>query len=252
MATPRKNWSRLFDQILRMGWPDATVADFVRLQAFLNERWARDGLTPAEAGVAVLTPQQMMLITHTRSLRSAWRRLLALPTITPMGELRVREVRTGRELRVEIELPNLATYQAYQEREHPLLGRSSGELAPDGARSETNRDETKQNTTPLSPSFSSSEAGRLGQKLSPVPEDLGEEEKRSFSRWIRQRHPYYRSVAKRRELVDACLTHHRARGTVAADWEAQCRTWVERQARYDGEQPVPMALTAHAPLPGAK
>ena len=69
MATPRKNWSRLFDQVLRMGWPDAVLADFIRLQAFMNGRWARDGLTPEEANEVVLSPQECMVVTATQNPR---------------------------------------------------------------------------------------------------------------------------------------------------------------------------------------
>ncbi len=49
MATPRKHYFRVADSILRETWDDATLATLVRLMAFLNQRWARDGLTAEQA-----------------------------------------------------------------------------------------------------------------------------------------------------------------------------------------------------------
>ena len=144
MATPRKNWSRLPDQILREAWSDSTLADFIRLQAYLNQRWARDCLTPREAGEAVLSAQEMMLVTHTVSPRSARRRLLALPRCTPLGTFQAEEVQTGRALGVRITWSKFAEFQCYPDRNPPDRGQSSGDSGVEIDPSETRRNKTRQ------------------------------------------------------------------------------------------------------------
>jgi hypothetical protein len=144
MTTPRKNWSKQPDEILGMGWSDSVVADFVRLQAFLNTRWARYGLTPEEAGEAVLTPQEMMLVTNVQSPGRARRRLLGLPTNTPQGTFSARPENAGGTPRVRISWSKFAEFQGYQDRSHPNSGQSSGNPAPEIAPSEKRREEKKQ------------------------------------------------------------------------------------------------------------
>ncbi len=143
MATPRKNWFKQPDQIGAMGWSDAVVADFTRLAAFLNSRWARHGLSPAEACEADLTRPEMMLVTNVQSPRSARNRLLALPTHTPMGEFRAEPVRVGGVWRVRISWPKFPEFQGYQDRPHPNAGQSPGKPRAAAAPSEKRREKKR-------------------------------------------------------------------------------------------------------------
>lgn len=68
MATPRKKWFRVPDSVLWEDWTDTELATLIRLQAFLNTRWARGGLTPAEACKATLDPSALHAVTK----RSRW------------------------------------------------------------------------------------------------------------------------------------------------------------------------------------
>lgn len=60
MATPRKAWFRVPDSIWEEGFSNDEIAFLVRLQAVMNTRWARNGLTAEEAGVCRLTRAQLL------------------------------------------------------------------------------------------------------------------------------------------------------------------------------------------------
>jgi hypothetical protein len=233
VATPRKNWSRLFDQVLRMGWPDAVLADFIRLQAFLNERWARDGLTPEEAGDALLSPQQCMLVTCTQNPRSARRRLLALPSSTPMGAFDAHEEQTGRALWVKVRWEKFAESQEYQDRGRPDPGNSRGRDAPEPSPSETRQDKTRRNGGGGLERVGTIIANHDLPGSTGAPEDLNNEQKDSLRLWVRERYQDIDSMEKLQRQIDSCLAHYRAKGTRAVDWEAKCRVWIARQADYD-------------------
>jgi len=143
MASPRKNYSRLPDQILREDLKDATLADLVRLAAYLNQRWARDGLTPDEAEECALSSQEAMLVTNTSSPRSARRRLLALTSCTPFGELHAEPVHAERAWPVRVRWHNFTDVQGYRDRPHPNSGQFRGDRAPENAPSEKRREEKR-------------------------------------------------------------------------------------------------------------
>ena len=75
MATARKHWFRVADSIIDEGWPDEIVATLVRLQAVMNRRWARNGLTADQAAIIVLGPAALNEVTNRLRLDKA--RLLA-------------------------------------------------------------------------------------------------------------------------------------------------------------------------------
>lgn len=211
-----------------MGWCDAVLADLIRLQAFLNERWARDGLTPEEATEATLSAQEMMLVTNTQHPRSARRRLLALPPDTTMGALRVSEVCAGRDSRVRIEWPKLAEFQCYLERDHPKPGLSSGGSLPRRSPSETRRNETRRSRGEPQPLGDA--LRNLGIGPTRAPERLDPGQIHSLRVWTKEHHPYYATDSELGALVAHCLREHRASGKLSMDWEAECRRSIEQQA----------------------
>lgn len=71
MPTPRKRYFRVADAILREPWPRETKLTMVLLMAWLNQRWARDGLSAEEAGRAVLSRSALAEVTGRHRLDSA-------------------------------------------------------------------------------------------------------------------------------------------------------------------------------------
>lgn len=77
MGRARRSWFKVASSVYREPWDDSTLATFVRLSAYLNDRWARDGLSADEACRAILTRGDMHRITgraqlrHSRSTMSA-------------------------------------------------------------------------------------------------------------------------------------------------------------------------------------
>jgi hypothetical protein len=96
MATPRKHWFRVADSILFEGWSDSELATMVRLSAFLNTRWARDGKDAETAGRVELDLASARLITGKsyrpdclRALESLAARLSLLVEIVDEDEGRI-------------------------------------------------------------------------------------------------------------------------------------------------------------------
>lgn len=85
MATPRKHWFRVADSILFEGWDDNQLATMVRLSAYLNTRWAREGRTPDEACRAVLDAADLAKITGKRRRDVALKSLQRLANVTAMS-----------------------------------------------------------------------------------------------------------------------------------------------------------------------
>jgi len=67
-----------------------------------------------------------------------------------------------------------------------------------------------------------------------VPESLSPLERLDLEAWVAvHRDPAIRACARRlRDLEEACLDHHRARGNAAriVDWPAAMRTWIRIEA----------------------
>jgi hypothetical protein len=143
MATDRRAYVKIPDAILREPWDDATLADMIRLQVFLNTRWARDRLSAEEAGRVFLGPQEMMLITHTKNVTRARNRLLALAERSGGVTLDARSATVGRSKGVIIEWPKFPKEQGYYDRDRPKLGVISGQSRPPQTLPQTHKQEEK-------------------------------------------------------------------------------------------------------------
>lgn len=137
MASDRRPYVRIPDAVLREPWDDSTLADMVRLQLWLNTRWARLRLSAEEAGRAFLGPQDMMTVTHTQRPQRARERLLGLPSRTSGVTLRVTEAARGRSRGVNVEWPKFPKEQGYLDRARPNLGGNSGQSRPSASASAT-------------------------------------------------------------------------------------------------------------------
>lgn len=71
MATPRKAWFRVPDSVADEDWPDDVLATLIRLQARMNSRWARNGLSASEAAEITLSACDAMAVTRRRSFARA-------------------------------------------------------------------------------------------------------------------------------------------------------------------------------------
>lgn len=111
MATPRKRYFRVADSILREQWDDATLATAIRLMAWLNQRWARDGIADEERGRAVIGETAAMEITRIRRPHVALQRLARLPLAAGWSTARAWLDDVQRPSRVTIDWPKYAEFQ---------------------------------------------------------------------------------------------------------------------------------------------
>lgn len=78
MATGRRHYFFVADQVGHEDWSNDQLAFLVRLMAHLHERWARDGLTPGQAGMTRLNFTNLLRITGQQHVGDAVDSLLAL------------------------------------------------------------------------------------------------------------------------------------------------------------------------------
>ena len=85
------------------------------------------------------------------------------------------------------------------------------------------------------------------------PERLERDELASLRRWCeRSSDPRIQAFADRvRDVAEACLDWHRAKGHRHVDWVATTRTWIRNAVRYSAERagPLPRGPTKHDRLP---
>lgn len=80
MATPRKNWFKVADSVAFEDWPNDVAATFLRLGAYLNTRWARDGRLAVDRGRTTISSAVLQQLTGSGSLARARRVLRSLAT----------------------------------------------------------------------------------------------------------------------------------------------------------------------------
>jgi hypothetical protein len=85
LATARKHWFRVADSVLRKPWSNDQLATLVRLMAYLNGRWAREGISSEDAGHAVISITDAMAITGKHRTDIARKSLECLADIASMS-----------------------------------------------------------------------------------------------------------------------------------------------------------------------
>ena len=113
MATPRKAWFRVADSILNEGWPPHVVGMLTLFSAWLNTRWAREGLSAEDACRGRLPIAVVMLITGARRADIAKKRLGLLADVSGMSL-----TNDGEDLLFS--WPKFAEFQGYRTLEKPL------------------------------------------------------------------------------------------------------------------------------------
>lgn len=113
MATPRKNWFKVPDSICFDALTNDELACLVRLQAYMNTRWARDGKNASERGKCVIDARMAMTISGKHRPDVALTSLRHLADITSMSARCEGDI-------VSIDWPKYADFQAMDARESPL------------------------------------------------------------------------------------------------------------------------------------
>lgn len=68
------------------------------------------------------------------------------------------------------------------------------------------------------------------KKRTTAPDSLSVPDLRILFGWCHQKFPWWERDLQ--ELVEACLEHHGAKGTLMACWRRTCMTWVRRHDQY--------------------
>lgn len=122
MATARKRWFRVADAILRKSWTNDELAALVRLMAYLNGRWAREGIPSEDAGHHAISLTDAMTITGKRRPDAAIRMLERLATITSMSVEHRTDIRqTSRECSTDVCLISWPKYPVFQGMTSPKM-----------------------------------------------------------------------------------------------------------------------------------
>lgn len=115
MPKGRRGYYKQPDSIWREPWPIEDKGTLANLQAYLNERWARDGIPDSEAGRAVISIQNLQAITGTRTGEAAWRRIQSATShvCCSAAASLLQQTRSGASsvLQVSIDWPKYAEYQ---------------------------------------------------------------------------------------------------------------------------------------------
>lgn len=154
MATPRKNWFKVPDSIAFDNLTNDELAGLIRLQGYMNTRWARDGKSASERGHCTITPALAKQITGKHRADIAATSLRHLADITSIS------VRYDGDI-ASISWPKYAEFQAVAFRESP---------APSPITKTSPRREKKRDTASAS-------------RPSVCPEDLPEREAVQASEW---------------------------------------------------------------------
>jgi hypothetical protein len=174
MASRRKNWFKQPDSILREHWPREHKLTLILLAAYLNNRWARDGIPHEEAGKAEIALGDLVSITGLLRFSNAAKRLLSVAE-----EVSIEIVINSST--VSIDWPKFAEYQGYSTRS---LGSDSPKEVPPSAPKEKRREE----------------------KVKPTPSSFDFEMADLFAKLLRQSNPDAKPIAAvgRRNWADTC------------------------------------------------
>lgn len=221
MATPRKRYFRVADSILREPWDRNTKLTLVLLMAYLNTRWARDGVDDKDAGRALLSQGDIAHIT------GYFRPDIARKSLERLAEVVSMSVERSGEFTL-VNWPKFAEFQEYASRtrgseksnESPLQSESESE-------SESRRGRKQE--APSAPPAPRAPRARSPRSKTPCPDQLEPEQREAIRAWAE------------RETIDlssldsewsAMRDHWISRGEQRADWPATFRTWLRNARRF--------------------
>ena len=115
MPKGRRGYYKQPSSIWREGWPIEVIGSLSNLQAYLHDRWARDGIPDHEAGRAVISIANLEAITGTETPAQAVQRMSAVCQRVSIGMSVVDQRQTRRGTVVPtlvlIDWPKFARYQ---------------------------------------------------------------------------------------------------------------------------------------------
>lgn len=129
---PRKRHFRVGDSVWRENWTNDELAGIIRLQAWLNDRWARDGIPTQDCGKAVIPIAHLIAITQAGradyAIKAAqrWPEMVSLRLSLEPLKVALRSPKG--DLKVSIDWPKFVEFQ------HGQLQNSS-ETVPSALRS---------------------------------------------------------------------------------------------------------------------
>lgn len=224
MATPRKHWFRVADSIGDEDWDNDTLATLIRIQARLNTKWARNGLTGEEAGKITLTAGDAMAVTHRTSFARA---LQVLRRCTAAVSLVIHEQRAS----VKLEWPKWPEFQGLIARESPE-SRPLRKTPPQDARRKTQEEIVE---APPAPAAARPKRQRSVTPKTPCPDQLEPEQLAGLRAWAIENGIDPDSLKGEWE---AMRDHWQGLAERRADWPATFRTWLRRSKRFKARDEI--------------
>lgn len=206
MSTPRKNWFKVPDSIAFDAMSNDQLATLIRLQGYMNTRWARDGKRAEDRGTVSLNSRMVMTLT------GKGRRDVAVTLLRSLADVSSMSVRCLGDV-VEIGWPKYAEFQCSPSRESPPpISKPSPSQSP---------------RKKISEGEAAPRPARAPSKT-PCPDDLSPSEAGSVRAWV---------DAKGIEVDiasewEAHRDHWRSRRELRADWVASFRTWLRNAQRF--------------------
>lgn len=117
MATPRSRYIRVSDLVLDEPWSNDVAATFLRLLAWMRQRWAREHLSPKQACEAVIGGADAMRITGCSRPHIALERLSRWPLEAGLSAARASLESVKGVSSVRLVWPKVSEFQGWDTRE---------------------------------------------------------------------------------------------------------------------------------------
>jgi len=234
LATPRKHWVKIASSLLREPWPDREKLTLVLLSCYLNDRWARDGLSPEQACEATLTRGDLAAITRANRIDIGRKRLESLRdfcsiSLQPLGDL------------TKISWPKFAEFQQLGARSRGnkrAYADADADADAKGVRKKRSTGNTEASPEPqasapkgAAPTNSEKKSpapkrpASARKRKTPCPEDLSAEQWAQVHAWRDDKHPEFSD----RELKAQWERHanwHISRENTAVHWTRSFYNWL--------------------------
>lgn len=251
MPKGRRGYYKQPSSVWREDWSNDVLATIVRLQAYMEERWARDGIDASEAGRVEIPMSIVQTLTHKGRPDVAERLARSLADVATMSVERRGDV-------LSIDWPKFAEYQHNfgrfaREKGPPRPASGSGvphtsknalssreRGSPDGDTARADLDSPREGAGSESPHGPDSESpaakprAKRASAKTRAPEALTEEQRGQLTTWAKSKQPW--AVPRLLELEEACLMHHAAKGSLMADWVKTVMGWIQREPQMNGSR----------------
>lgn len=240
MATPRARWSKVGTEILGVTWTREQKLRAVLLQAYLSERWVDKDRDAAE-GRATLSEGVLRDITGLKRFRSGFEAILELSGL-------VGATVSEQNGYVSVHWPNYANLLIAPAR-NP--GKARATSRPQDARSvdvaveALSQERTlerepvaavaapapAQPDLPLVTERKPARQRKPKRERTPAPDAICAVDRAELEDWCRRK--YVRLLPRLDEMIETCLDHHRANGSLMALWPAAVRKWIANESTYE-------------------